>query len=112
MIDRWLLRSAAIQEKMIQNSGLTLEELIAWDKEQSRKAVARLADLNISDPWIKPHPNVKQGNKAFPRTLWYCTPEILCSQYHKWLAFYAPVQLKQLCELFPEIQAKFTTKKS
>ncbi|RAM47944.1 MAG: hypothetical protein C6Y22_30635 [Hapalosiphonaceae cyanobacterium JJU2] len=52
----------------------------------------------------------KQGNKAFPRTLWYCTPEILCSQYYKWLAYYAPVQLKELCELFPEIQARFTSK--
>jgi hypothetical protein len=52
----------------------------------------------------------KKGNKAFPRTLWYCTPEILCSQYYKWLAFYAPVQLKELCALFPEITTRFTAK--
>ena len=52
----------------------------------------------------------KKGNKAFPRTLWYCTPEILCSQYYKWLAFYAPAQLKELCKLFPEISLRFKVK--
>ena len=52
----------------------------------------------------------KQGNKAFPRTLWYCTPEILCSQYYKWLARYAPVQIQELCKIFPEISARFQKK--
>jgi 3'-phosphoadenosine 5'-phosphosulfate sulfotransferase (PAPS reductase)/FAD synthetase len=49
----------------------------------------------------------KAHNKAFPRTIGYCFPELLCSTFYKWLAKYAPVQLKELNKLFPEIPAKF-----
>jgi hypothetical protein len=61
-------------------------------------------------PIYSMHQIPQKKGKPFPRTLWYCTPETLCSQYYKWMAFYAPVQLKELCELFPEIQVRFTTK--
>lgn len=52
----------------------------------------------------------KKGNKSFPRTLGYSSPEVLCSTFYKWLAKYAPIQLKELNKLFPEIQAKFKAK--
>jgi len=45
----------------------------------------------------------KKGNRAYPRTLWYCSPDVLCSQFYRWLAMYSPVQLTELCTLFPEI---------
>lgn len=49
----------------------------------------------------------KAGNKKFPRTIGYSFPELLCSTFYKWLAKYAPIQLKELNKLFPEIQLKF-----
>lgn len=52
----------------------------------------------------------KKGNKSFPRTLGYSSPAILCSTYYKWLARYAPLQLKELNNLFPEVQLKFKQK--
>jgi len=57
-------------------------------------------------PIYSMHQIPQSKGKPFPRTLWYCTPETLSSQFYKWLAYYAPVQLKELCDLFPEIEAR------
>ena len=61
-------------------------------------------------PIYSMHQIPQKKGKPFPRTLWYCTPETLCSTYYKWMARYAPVQLKELCDLFPEITARMTAK--
>lgn len=54
----------------------------------------------------------KKGGKSFPRTLGACDPSHLCSQFYRWMARYAPVQLKELCDVFPEIPDRLTTKES
>jgi 3'-phosphoadenosine 5'-phosphosulfate sulfotransferase (PAPS reductase)/FAD synthetase len=66
-------------------------------------------DAPIS-PIYSMHQIPQKKGKPFPRTLWYCSPEILCGTYYKWLARYAPVQLKELCDLFPEVSARLTAK--
>lgn len=48
----------------------------------------------------------KGGKQAFPRTYWYPEPVLMNGQYFKWLARYAPAQLRELTECFPEIEVK------
>ena len=64
MIEQWLLRSTAIQEKIVKSSGLSRKELIAWDKEETRKALNRLAELNLPEPWTS-HPNAIELHRTF-----------------------------------------------
>ena len=52
----------------------------------------------------------KGYSRRFPRTLCYCYPDILCTHFYKWLAKYAPIQLRELKELFPEIDERFKKK--
>lgn len=47
------------------------------------------------------------GNQKFPRTLAYASPDLLSSQFYRWIAKYAPVQWKELNCLFPEIPMRF-----
>ena len=47
------------------------------------------------------------GKNTFPRTLAYCSPDLLSSQLYKWLARYAPAQWKELNHVFPEIPARY-----
>ena len=47
------------------------------------------------------------GRKAFPRTVWWCSPEIMNPKYYKWLAYYYPALLARLNQHFPEVKAKF-----
>lgn len=48
----------------------------------------------------------KSGRGAFPRTFWYCSPHIFSSTFYKWMAHYIPSQLKEMLDLFPEIQGR------
>lgn len=48
----------------------------------------------------------KGGKQAFPRTYWYPEPQMMNTQYYLWLARYAPSQLKELTDWFPEIPAR------
>jgi hypothetical protein len=52
----------------------------------------------------------KNGNRRFPRTLWYPSGDIFCSVFYKWMAKYSPAQLKELCELCPEIRVRLENK--
>ncbi len=48
------------------------------------------------------------GKKAFPRTVWWCAPDIMNPSYYKWLGYYYPALLKKLVNQFPEVKARFT----
>lgn len=60
MIEHELLKQAAIEEKVIANSGKTLQELHEFQLAQCQKAIARLDELQLPTPWIQAHPNVKE----------------------------------------------------
>ncbi|MGL4497504.1 MAG: hypothetical protein ACRC78_03125 [Planktothrix sp.] len=46
------------------------------------------------------------GKLSFPRTGAYCSCYWMNDIYFKWLARYAPVQLREMCDFFPEILLK------
>lgn len=47
------------------------------------------------------------GKQAYPRTQWYCFPEIFNAPYYKWLSYYAPALLAEMLDYFPEIRQRF-----
>lgn len=48
----------------------------------------------------------KGGKQQFPRTYWYPEPVLMNGIYYRWLAHYAPAQLKEMLEFFPEIGSR------
>lgn len=50
----------------------------------------------------------KGGKQSFPRTYWYCEPVLMNAQYYRWMAHYAPAQLKEMIDFFPEIKTRVT----
>jgi hypothetical protein len=54
----------------------------------------------------------KGGKQAFPRTYWYAEPLLMNAQFYRWLAHYAPAQLKELIDFFPEIDERIKRSKT
>jgi hypothetical protein len=54
--DYVLLKTESIKQDMVNNSGLNIEDLETWDREQSNLAIARLNDIGIDSPFIDSHP--------------------------------------------------------
>jgi 3'-phosphoadenosine 5'-phosphosulfate sulfotransferase (PAPS reductase)/FAD synthetase len=53
-----------------------------------------------------------QGRNYWARTLWYCDPHIFSPHFAKWLKKYAPAQLSEVIERFPEVKERLSKKKA
>lgn len=66
----------------------------------------------ISNVYSKHDLPMGGGKKAFPRTVWWCAPEIMNPKYYRWLAHYYPALLLKLVTQFPEVKTKFESVKA
>lgn len=51
-------------------------------------------------------PQRGQGRNFWARTLWYCDPHVFSPHFVLWLKKYAPAQLQEVIERFPEVKAR------
>jgi|GEM_PF-3402496 len=122
----WGSRRGEGQERAFQQARLGLFQEIKYVDSKEENAIIRALpigewkDIDVwaylieSDAPISPIYSFNEipqkiGNRAFPRTLWYCASNIFSAQLYRWLAKYSPSQLEELCSLFPEIQQRILT---
>lgn len=51
------------------------------------------------------------GRNAAPRTLWYCDSHVFNPTFVRWLKKYAPAQLSEVIQYFPEVKEKLLSPK-